>query len=69
MPPKIYINDEFMGDKDQEEQGNEVESANSEAVKLGNKLLSIQVESEAMDLQIKKDVDKMINQFLGNYED
>lgn len=58
-----------MGDNDQETQGNEVESANSEAVKLGNQLLSIQVESEAMDLQIKKDVIKMINQFLGENED
>lgn len=66
MPPKIYIDDELMDKKGDENEEKQPESGNSEGIRLGNMLLSIQVESESLKLKREKEVDAMINEFLGN---
>ncbi|HET6558074.1 MAG TPA: hypothetical protein VFG54_12215 [Prolixibacteraceae bacterium] len=60
MVPKVYI------DKDLEEKENEEKvSHEAESARLGNLLLSLQVQSEELNLKREKEVDSMINDFLG----
>ena len=66
MPPKIYIDDELMDENAPNSEEKESETGNAEAIRLGNMLLSIQVESESLKLKREKEVDAMINEFLGN---
>ena len=66
MQPKVYIDDELMDENEPKSEDKESESGNTEAIRLGNMLLSIQVESESLKLKREKEVDAMINEFLGN---